>query len=162
LAAGLDVFLSLCVLSWLFGRDQLIEPPLAVFGSFGWLAYTFALGSLSTPRDTEVGEDPGPHLEPRTRPNRGSAIALIVCLVGSLALMAAAWRVGRPALAVLSHVFALAAILLVLRTSAHLSTYLQVRGTKLLSKPRLRTAAWPLVGLLLLLFVAALWSFVPG
>lgn len=163
LTAALDLFLGFCAVSWFLGRNQLIEPPLAVFGSFGWLAYTFALGSLSTPSDTE-GTDgaPGSHLDPRAKPSRLSAAVLIGCLLAALVLLGAAWKVDRPALAVLSHVFALVVVLLLLRSGAHLSTYLQVRRTKLAISPRLGPAGWPLILLAFLLVVGVLWSFVPG
>lgn len=162
LRAALDVFVGGCLLAWFFGRDQPMDPPLAVFGSFGWLAYTLALGSLSTPSDSEVEPDPGPRLDPRTRPSRLSAAVLLVCLVASLALIGAAWTVERPAVAVLSHVFALAVVIVVLRSSAHLATYLQVRSTKLKVRPRLAPAVWPLVALVVLSAVAAAWAFLSG
>jgi hypothetical protein len=163
LTGALDLFLGFCAVSWFLGRNQLIDPPLAVFGSFGWLAYTFALGSLSTPSDTEATDlAAGPHLDPRTNPSRFSAAVLIGCLVAALVLLGAAWKVDRPALAVLSHVFALVVVLLILRSGAHLSTYLQVRRTKLSMSPRLSPAGWPLILLALLLVVGTLWSFLPG
>jgi hypothetical protein len=157
LIAALDVFVGFCILSWWAGRPNGINPPFAVFGSFGWLAYTLALGSLSTPGQEATAADPGPHLDPRTPPSRLAAGALLLVLLASLALLGAAWKVERPAVSVLAHVFALSAVLVLLRSGALLSTFLQVRGTKLARAPRLARAAWPLFGLFALLAVAAAW-----
>jgi hypothetical protein len=177
LTAALDVFLGACILAWFFGRDHPMDPPLAVFGSFGWLSYTLALGSLSTPLESDTERNPaarnpaarnpaelnpGPHLDPRTRPSRLSAAVLLACLLACLAVIGAAWTVKRPAVAVLAHVFALSTVLVILRSSAHLATYLQVRTTKLKVRPRLGPAAWPLVALAVLAAAAVVWAFLSG
>ena len=159
LTAALDVFLGCCILSWWAARDQALAPPFAIFGSFGWLAYTFALGSLSTPGDVETEASPGPHLDPRTPPSRLSAATLLTILVCCLIVLGAAWRVERPAVSVLAHVFALATVLILLRSGALLATYLQVRGTKLASPPRLKRAIWPLLALSVVGAVSLSWFF---
>jgi hypothetical protein len=154
LAASLDFFVGFCILSWWAGRHHPIEPPFAIFGSFGWLAYTLALGALSTPHEPESEASPGAHLSPRTPPSKLSAAALALALLGSLVLLGSAWKIERPAISVLAHVFALATVLILLRSGAHMATYLQVRGTKLVKPSRLRPALWPLFWLTLLLLGA--------
>lgn len=162
LVASLDVFVGACLLAWFFSMNSAVEPPFAVFGSFGWLAYTLALGSLSTPPRAAEPPASGPVLEPRTKPSRLSAVALAVCVGLSFLLMGAAWKVERPAVAVLAQVFALTAVLVLLRSGAHLSTYLQVRGTKLSTAPRVRAGVWWLLILALLGVGGALWAWATG
>jgi hypothetical protein len=162
LIAGLDVFVGCCLISWWAGRGEPLRPPFAVFGSLGWLAYTFAWGSLSTPRELTTSLSPGPHLEPRTPPSRVSTAVMSLLLAGSLFLLAAAWRVERPALLVLSHVIALAAALLLLRSGAHFAIAVQARGTKMYQPLRLRAAWGPLTLLAVVLTVGLVWSLAPG
>jgi hypothetical protein len=152
LVFALDLFVGFSIASWLTGSHQPMEPPFAVFGSFGWLAYTLALGALSTPDAADRPADPGPLLPPRTRPRRLSALVLGVVVALVLVILGAAWQVERPAVAVLSHVVALATVLLALRSGAQLATYVQVGGTKLARPLSLRAAIAPLLGLALLAF----------
>lgn len=150
LVFALDLFVGLSFVSWWVGSHQLVEPPFAVFGSFGWLAYTLALGALSTPERVDAASDPGPALEPRTRPSRLSAAVLALVVLGVLVILGAAWQVERPGVSVLAHVVALCTVLLVLRSGAHLSTYVQVAGTKLGRPLSLRGAVVPLLSLALI------------
>lgn len=161
LFAGLDLFIGCCLVSWWAGRGDPLRPPFAVFGSLGWLAYTFAWGSLSTSREFATQTHPGPHLEPRTPPSRLSAAAMLLLLMGSLVLLGGAWWVERPSLSVLSHVLALAAALLLLRSGAHLAIAMQVRGTKLHQPLRLWAAWGPLTLLAVVITVGLVWSLVP-
>lgn len=161
LIAGLDIFVGCCLISWWAGRDSPIRPPFAVFGSLGWLAYTFAWGSLSTPREQVAQANPGPHLDPRTPPSRASAAAILLLLMGSLVLLGAAWRVERPSASVLSHVVALAAALLLLRAGAHFAIVAQVRGTKMHQPLRLAAAWGPMLLLAVVVAVGLVWSVVP-
>ncbi len=152
---SLDVFLSMCVISWWCGRDLEGGAPFGVFGSFGWLAYILALGALSTPSNQLETSAGGADLEPRATPRYLPFLALLACVVGALVLLSAAWSVERRAVAVLAHVVALSAALFALRAGAHLSGYLQTSGTRLERPLRLRDGNFALVlcGLLLALGV---------
>lgn len=154
LLLALDLFVGFSFLSWLLGSDQLVDPPFAVFGTFGWLAYTLALGALSTPEEAREVLDPGPVLPPRTPPSRLSAAVLGLVVLGVLVILGAAWQIERPAVSVLGHVVALATVLLALRSGAQVSTYVQVAGTKLVRPLSLRAATFPLLSLALLAGVA--------
>lgn len=155
LVFALDLFVGLSFLSWWTGSHQFVEPPFAVFGSFGWLAYTLALGALSTPERAEQARDPGPALEPRTKPSRLSAAVLGLVVLGVLVILGAAWKIERPGVSVLGHVVALCTVLLLLRSGAQISTYVQVAGTKLGRPLSLRGAVVPLLSLALMGGVAA-------
>jgi hypothetical protein len=109
---------------------------------------------MSTPEEVIETPDPGPILEPRTRPSRGSAAVLGLIVVAVLSIRGAAWQIERPAVAVLGHVVALATVLLVLRSGTYLSTYVQVAGTKLARPLAMRPALAPLLVLALLAGVA--------
>ncbi len=154
---ALDLFVGFSILSWLSGSHQLIDPPFAIFGTFGWLAYTLAVGALSTPEQSEDSPDPGPQLDPRTRPSRLSAFILVLVVVLVLGVLGAAWEIRRPAVAVLGHVLALAVVLLALRAGAGLSTYVQVVGTKLARPLSFRSAVLPFLTLLLLAGLTFVW-----
>lgn len=158
LVFALDLFVGFCVLSWLTGSHHQMTPPFAVFGTLGWLAYTLALGALSTPDASENHSDRGPFLEPRTRPRRLSAVVLALVVMGVLVILGAAWQVERPAVAVLGHVVALATVLLVLRSGAQVATYVQVGGTKLARPLSFRAAILPLFAFVLLAFVSFVLS----
>ncbi len=157
LLLSLDLFLGFSVIAWLLTSQQPIDPPLAVFGTFGWLAYTLALGALSTPEQSDAEPDPGPKLDPRTRPSRLSALILAIVGVSALVVLGAAWNIQRPAAATLGHVVALAVVLFALRAGAGLSTYVQVVGTKLARPLSFRPAALPFLALLLLGGLTLAW-----
>lgn len=157
LVFALDLFVGFSMLSWLTGSHQLIDPPFAVFGTFGWLAYTLALGALSTPERSEEEPNPGPRLDPRTRPSRLSALILSLVVVAALVVLGAAWRIQRPAVAVFGHVVALAIVLVALRAGAGLSTYVQVAGTKLARPLSFRSAVFPFFTLLILAGLTLVW-----
>lgn len=147
---ALDLFVGASILSWWGARNAEFALPFGVFGSFGWLAYTLALGALSTPPRLPEATDPGPELHPRTPPSKAAVVVLGVVVLSSLALLAAAWRVERPGLAVLAHIIALSVILLSLRTAALMAVHFQVRGTRIAAPLRLKNAWLPLI----LFFVA--------
>jgi len=155
--AALDGFVGACVLAWWAARNTQIDPPSAVFGSFGWLAYTLALGALSTPVEHAKVPLIARDLEPRTRPSRSAILALLVSLLMALFLLGRAWTVERPAQLVLAHVLVLAAALLVLRSGAGLATYLQVRDTKMAASPQLKTAIIPLMFFFSLVAAGLFW-----
>jgi len=158
LILALDVFVLGCVGSWWAAAGIELDVPLSVFGSFGWVAYTFALGALSKPSRAEEVQEPGPELHPRTRPSKTSALVLLSVVMTSLFILGAAWKVERPALAVLSHVLALGVVLILLRTGAHLAVRFQVKGTRQESHLLLRRAALPLIVLVLLAAGAIYWA----
>ncbi len=148
---ALDGFLGFSFLSLFLTRDVQVNPPFPVFGAFGWVVFTFALGSVSRPGKEETGAlGEGTRLNPRTPPSLLAALSLALILVFCLLLLGSAWSITRPTLSVLGHVLVLFAVLLLLGAGANLSTYLQSRGTRLSRPLRLRRALTPLVSLVLL------------
>lgn len=148
LLTALDLFVGGSILAWWGVRDLDITLPFGVFGSLGWLAYTFALGALSTPAKLQEVGDPGPELHPRIPPSRAAAAVLITVFASCLIVLASAWQVERPSLGVLAHIVALGVILLSLRTGAHLAVFFQVRGSRIGAPLGMRRALIPLTLLL--------------
>lgn len=142
--AALDGFVGASVLAWWAGRHTQIEPPSAVFGSLGWLAYTLALGALSTPVEEAKTHRMGLPLEPRNPPSRSALLALLASVLLALLLLGRAWIVERPAQLVLAHILALGAALLVLRSGAGLATHLQAKDTNMAASPSVKRALVPL------------------
>jgi hypothetical protein len=156
---ALDLFVGGSLLAWWGARDLDLSLPFGVFGSLGWLAYTFALGALSTPAKAQIAGDPGPELHPRIPPSRIAATILIAVFASCLVIMAAAWRVQRPSLGVLAHIVALGVILLSLRTGAHLAVFFQVRGSRIVAPVGIRRALLPLALFMGVGSMALYWVF---
>ncbi len=158
---ALDLFVGGSILAWWGVRDLELSLPFGVFGALGWLAYTFALGALSTPAKLQELNDPGPELHPRVPPSRAAAAILVAVFASCLIVLASAWRVDRPSLGVLAHIVALGVILLSLRTGAHLAVYFQLQGSRIGAPLGLRRALLPLTLLLCSGLLALYWAFRP-
>jgi hypothetical protein len=112
---GIYAFVGLCVLSWvLLGEERLFlshDPARQVLGALGWAAFAFGWGavrSLGSVPEEHPAALRGQPLQARARLPRHSSLALTIGLAGAALCLFLAWRIDRPAHAVLGHVVALA------------------------------------------------------
>lgn len=125
---GIHVFIALSVTTWaLLVRAALplgSEPLLATFGALGWMLYAFGWGELRSRRN--IPEDdprvlPGSPLAARSELGRGVGAVFALGLVGALLLVYLAFRVSRPAHAVMAHAIALVAGLFLVASAARVA-----------------------------------------
>lgn len=124
-------FLGCCLLSLVLAPARTL-PIEREYGFLSWLAYTVALGVLSTPKPNPVadGEARGPVAPsepflPRVRPSKGALWSVLIGAGGALALYLLALRIERPELSVLAQLSALGIGLLLLGGSVALAESLQ-------------------------------------
>lgn len=154
---AVESFLIACFVSWWLAGAVAPEHSFGWFGALGFFAFTFALGSLSTPRAVSSFAAEEARFVARSPPRR-SALLLVVSLIPvTLALIYLAWEVKRPAVAVLGQVLALGVLLLLLRGGGLLAENLQTRGTSLYRAPSLRRARWLLAALAVVALGAFIW-----
>ena len=164
-ALGLFGFLGLSVVTWLLLGDLIsvsrVEPVRASLGALGWALFALGWGQVR-----EVGqvpeEDPrvihGAPLEPRGQLSPGAQVALALGLVGAAIPLFLAWRVTRPAAALLAHSAAVAAALGMLLVSGRVALD-QARYRPRTASARLSAAA-PALGVLLIVLVFGLATIV--
>ncbi|GEM_PF-2553747 len=160
--AAIDLFVGTSLLVWWLNRDFPSESPFAHLGALGWLAYSLALGSLSSGTKPHEGVMVHDALRPRVSPSRLSVLVLVLVTFCSLFLLMQAWAVDRPKISVLAHLLALATSLLLLQSGASLATYLQVERTNLAAPLRLTPALIPLAFTFALALGGLFWTFGSG
>jgi hypothetical protein len=113
---GIYGFVGCSVASWvLLGAERLAfarDPALGILGALGWAAFAFGWGAVR--RIGTVPEEHPAALRGQPLPARAqlSPLALVASAIGALgagACVVLAWRIERPAHALLGHLVALAA-----------------------------------------------------
>lgn len=128
---AVDCFLVACLASWWFAGPVDSESDFGWFGALGFFAYTFALGSLSTPRAVSSFAAHEARFSARSPARRSALLVVLLLIPITLLLFFLVWEVERPAVGVLAQVLTLGALLLLLRGGALLAERLQTRGTRL-------------------------------
>ncbi len=152
MGSALYGYLAGCLLTWWGASSLESEPRSAGYGALGFVAYTLALGSLSTPSgQQDAVTSPSPKLSPRVRPSWFAALVMGGAGVASLFLFSRALEVPRPELSILAQLCCLGVVILLLKSASHVSHYFQRRGRDRAFAPHLGMTLWFLVGLVALL-----------
>lgn len=126
LYGALHIFLAGCLLCWWGARERATLNPWSAYAALGWIAYTLALGSLTTPERGEQGSQLRPQMfRPRVQPSKAAALCIGSGLLATIALNIYSFQVSRPELLMLAHLAALATGLIVLKQTVLLAEYFQ-------------------------------------
>ncbi len=127
-ALGVHGFVALAILTWAFLRQAGVvlgaQTLPATFGAISWALYAFGWGELSARRRVPEADPyvlPGPPLQPRARWSRSAELIVLLGVLGSVLLLVLAFRVDRPAQAVMAHSLWLLASLSLLAVAARVA-----------------------------------------
>jgi hypothetical protein len=127
-AVGVHGFVGLAIVTWALLRQAGVvlgaQVLPAVFGAVGWALYAFGWGELSARR--RVPEDdpfvlPGAPLSPRSRWSRSAELIVFLGAGGSALLLLLAFRVERPAQAVMAQALWLLVSLALIATATRVA-----------------------------------------
>lgn len=106
---GVHGFVGCSILTWALLRQAGVvlgnQTLPATFGAVSWALYAFGWGELSARRRVPEADPfvlPGPPLQPRSRWSRSAEFIVLVGVAGSAGLLVLAFRVDRPAQAVMA------------------------------------------------------------
>ncbi|MDX2050832.1 MAG: hypothetical protein SFV15_00480 [Polyangiaceae bacterium] len=163
---GVYCFLGGAVATWVAigpGLALLTGAPVrAAVGGLGWLLFALGWGYLRQ-RGNVPERDPraiaGEPLLPRAQLSPVTSVVFAVSLAGSLGILALAWRVERPAQALLAHAVAAAGVVWLMSASARVSTSLGESRSFPSARRRMNLAARPLSALILAFAFGTVWVF---
>jgi len=163
-AFGVYAFIGFALATWVSVGSGLqllgASPVRPAVGALGWLLFAFGWGYLRQ-RGNVPEQDPraipGPPLVPRAELSPLTSLVFALSLLGSLGILALAWRVERPAQALLAHAVAAAAVVWLMSASARVSTSLGEKKTLPSARRRFNAAARALSGLILAFAVGSVW-----
>ncbi|MEP7053164.1 MAG: hypothetical protein ABJB12_22555 [Pseudomonadota bacterium] len=164
---GIFSFLGCSLLTWvLLGAGLLQNPNDPLLSALGAVAFTlYALGWGSLRRRGAVPEDgpnviPGPPLQPRGKPQRGTPIVFGVIVACAFVPIFLAFRVAEPERALFAHAAAILAAILTITVGARVAMSVGQRKGLPPAGERLNSAAVPLALLALVFALGFLWLVV--
>lgn len=144
----LHVFLAGCLLCWWGTAQRSTAHSWSSYAALGWIVYTLALGSLTTPAPTvRAVASQLRTFRPRVRPSKSAALSLGFGLVSTVGLSVYSFQVEGPQLAMLAHLGSLAVGLILLQQSVLLAEYFQQKAK---FRPHGSSIWWLSVALVLL------------
>jgi hypothetical protein len=164
-AVGVFLFMALCCTTWLLLGSELgvdrLEPVQAGLGGLGWAAFAFGWGSLR-PLGAVPEDHPnvlaGTPLRSRGELPPGALVVLGISIVGAMLCLALAWRVVRPAHALLAHAAAIACAIASLSVGAKVAISRGRAWRPHEASQRFSAASRWLMALVLLLFAGLFWQ----
>jgi hypothetical protein len=166
-ALGIFFFIGCSLLTWLMLGASLIQntgdPLLSALGAVAFTLYALGWGSLR--RRDAVPEDapsviPGPPLEPRVQPVRGTPIVFALISASGLLPVFLAFRVSERERALFAHAAAVLAAILIITVGSRVALSVgQRKGLPPIAE-RLSAAAVPLALVALVFGLGFLWLVV--
>lgn len=161
---GVFLFVASSVATWLLLGSgvgvQHLEPLRASLGAVGWALFAFGWGSVRRAGSIPE-EDPhvirGEPLPARGRLPWSAQLVYSIGLVGAVVVLLLAWRVARPAQALLAQAAAVAAAIALVGAAARVAVERGRERSFPAPQPRLNAAARPLAMALLLLGLGFVW-----
>lgn len=164
-AVGIWGFLGACLASWISAGSMVavasLEPVRSALGMAAWAMFAFGWGALRR-ADSVPEEDPhalgGQRLAPRGKLGGYPAIVLLGACVLAVLPCFAAWRVVRPAHALLAHAVAVACAVAMITAGASVAVGRGQRARPKSVRRRVTAASGALVSVLVLAVVGAALS----
>lgn len=156
LALGLYGFVGTAAFVWSQTEPfSFLSASSRLLGVLGWVAYTFAWGSLSIPSRSSASTEQDRSLEARVAPRPGLVLLPITAALSGVALLVASETVSSPPWRVLLQVTALGVTLFLIRGASHLGQHLQYPSKEAWDLQNLRKRIG--TGLLIVGVLGCLW-----